>query len=128
MLRLVRGALARERGHRAALGDKDPRPGAAGAASAPYFNAIAVIDPDTGRRDMHRYGSDVMAEEHVFVPKPGSHEPGQGWLVGTLLDHGRGRSGIAVLDAERVADGPLAQAWLPYTVPLGFHGWFAGSG
>ncbi|HEX5661959.1 MAG TPA: carotenoid oxygenase family protein [Xanthomonadaceae bacterium] len=100
----------------------------AGAASAPYFNAIAAIDPDTGRRDMHRYGSDVMAEEHVFVPKPGSHKPGQGWLVGTLLDHGRGRSGIAVLDAERVADGPLAQAWLPYTVPLGFHGWFAGSG
>ena len=30
--------------------------------------------------------------------------------------------------AERVADGPLVQAWLPYTVPLGFHGWFAGTG
>src|SRR5688500_13031807 len=100
----------------------------AGAASAPFFNAIAAIDPDTGRRDMHRYGSDIMAEEHVFVPKPGSHKPGQGWLVGTLLDHGRGRSGIAVLDAERVADGPLVQAWLPYTVPLGSHGWFAGTG
>ena len=23
-------------------------------------------------------------------------------------------------------DGPLAIAWVPYTVPLGFHGWFAG--
>ena len=32
---------------------------------------------------------------------------------------------IAVLDAQHVDRGPLAQAWLPYTVPLGFHGHFA---
>jgi hypothetical protein len=24
-----------------------------------------------------------------------------------------------------VEQGPLAIAWVPYTVPLGFHGWFA---
>jgi carotenoid cleavage dioxygenase-like enzyme len=41
-----------------------------------------------------------------------------------LLDSARGRSGIAVLDARRVEQGPLAQAWLPTTVPLGFHGHF----
>ena len=35
------------------------------------------------------------------------------------------RSGIAVLDARRVAEGPLAQAWLPYALPLGFHGHFS---
>jgi all-trans-8'-apo-beta-carotenal 15,15'-oxygenase len=103
-------------------------PTTAGKATAPYFNAIAAIDTDRGRREVHRYGADVMAEEHVFVPKPGSRKPGEGWLVGTLLDHGRGRSGVAVLDAEHVADGPLAQAWMPYTMPLGFHGWFASAG
>ena len=65
-----------------------------------------------------------MAEEHLFVPRPGSTKPGDGWLVGTLLDFGRGRSGVAVLDAARVKEGPLAIAWVPYTVPLGFHGWF----
>jgi all-trans-8'-apo-beta-carotenal 15,15'-oxygenase len=94
-------------------------------AAAPYANAIASIDIARGRHDVHRYGADVMAEEHVFVPRPGSRRAGAGWLVGTLLDHRRGRSGVAVLDAEHVADGPLAQAWLPYTLPLGFHGWFA---
>ena len=31
----------------------------------------------------------------------------------------------AILDAARIGDGPLAQAWLPHTVPLGFHGHFA---
>lgn len=90
----------------------------------PYSNAVAAIDVERGRRDVHRYGADVMAEEHVFVPKPGSRKPGQGWLIGTVLDTARGRSGMTVLDAERVAAGPLATAWVPYTLPLGFHGTF----
>jgi all-trans-8'-apo-beta-carotenal 15,15'-oxygenase len=93
--------------------------------TAPYFNAIASIDSRTDRVYVHRYGADIMAEEHRFVPRPGSGKPGDGWLVGTLLDFKNGRSGVAVLDAARVPDGPLAIAWVPYTLPLGFHGWFA---
>ena len=96
-----------------------------GARSTPCFNAVASLDLARERRQVHAYGEAVMAEEHVFVPRPGSARPGDGWLVGTLLDSPRGRSGIAVLDAQRVQGGPLAQAWLPYTVPLGFHGTFA---
>ena len=93
-------------------------------ANAPFFNAISSIDTRAERVDVHHYGADVMAEEHLFVPRPGSTRPGDGWLVGTLLDFGRGRSGVVVLDAARVKEGPLAIAWVPYTVPLGFHGWF----
>jgi carotenoid cleavage dioxygenase-like enzyme len=109
-------------------GDRGARlyaPTNAGRNATPQFNAVAAFDVAGGRRQVHRYGAAVMAEEHVFVPRPGSTRAGDGWLVGTLLDSARQRSGIAVLDAERVADGPLAQAWLPYTVPLGFHGHFA---
>lgn len=95
---------------------------------APYANAIAAIDTGRARADVHCYGADIMAEEHIFVAKRGSKRPGQGWLVGTLLDHRRGRSGMVVLDAEHVDDGPLATAWLPHTMPLGFHGWFAAGG
>ncbi len=96
-----------------------------GSRSMPYFNAVGAFDVERSRRQVHRYGDAIMAEEHVFVPRPGSRRAGDGWLVGTLLDTERGRSGIAVLDAERVGDGPLAQAWLPYAFPLGFHGHFA---
>lgn len=96
-----------------------------GLALAPYPNAIAAIDVRRGRMAVHRYGDEIMAEEHVFVPKPGSRRAGQGWLLGTLLDPVRGRSGLAVLDAERVDAGPLAMAWLPYAFPLGFHGAFS---
>lgn len=95
-----------------------------GEASAPYFNAVAMLDLQRGVREVHRYGPDILAEEHVFVPRPGSDAPDDGWLVGTLLDPVRGRSGVAVLDARRVGAGPLAQAWLPYSFPLGFHGHF----
>ncbi|MGH8421762.1 MAG: carotenoid oxygenase family protein [Pseudomonas fluorescens] len=102
-------------------------PAHAGEADAPYFNAVAAYDVARGRHEVHRYGRDILSEEHVFVPKPGRSRAGEGWLVGTLLDSARGRSGIAVLDAERVNDGPLAQAWLPYSFPLGFHGRFAAS-
>jgi carotenoid cleavage dioxygenase-like enzyme len=94
-----------------------------GAHSAPYFNAIAAFDVGRGRRQVHDYGESVLVEEHVFVPRPGRRRVDDGWLVGTLLDSARKRSGIAVLDAQRIEEGPLAR--LPYTVPLGFHGHFA---
>lgn len=95
-----------------------------GTSNTPYFNAVAAFDVDRGRRQAWRYGSDIMAEEHVFVPRPGSRNPDDGWLVGSLLDPVNQRSGIAVLDARHLQDGPVAQAWLPYAVPLGFHGTF----
>jgi all-trans-8'-apo-beta-carotenal 15,15'-oxygenase len=94
------------------------------AADAPYFNAIARIDTERGRTDAYRYGAKILAEEHRFIPKPGSRRAGEGWLLGSLLDYEHARSGIALLDAEHVADGPIATAWVPYTAPLGFHGWF----
>ncbi len=96
-----------------------------GDTSAPYFNAVAGFDVERNRRQVWRYGRDILAEEHVFVPRPGSQRADDGWLVGTLLDSATQRSGIAVLDAGRIEDGPVAQAWLPYAVPLGFHGTFA---
>ncbi|HEY6126144.1 MAG TPA: carotenoid oxygenase family protein, partial [Steroidobacteraceae bacterium] len=92
--------------------------------NAPFFNSIASIDTRADRVNVHHYGADILAEEHLFVPRPGSSKPGDGWLVGTLLDFKKGRSGVTVLDAARVKDGPIATAWVPYTVPLGFHGWF----
>ncbi|KAG1248689.1 hypothetical protein G6F65_019484 [Rhizopus arrhizus] len=60
-----------------------------------------------------------MAEEHVFVPRPGSRNADDGWLIGTLLDPVNTRSGLAVLDARHLDDGPIAQAWLPYAACWG---------
>ncbi len=84
-------------------------------------------DLETGAVDRFAYGRDVFPEEHVFVPFPDGKVEDDGWLVGTFLAHARGQSGISVFDARRVSDGPVALAWLPYPLPLGFHGQFSGA-
>ena len=48
-----------------------------------------------------------------------------GWLVGTTYDARRRITRVNVLEASRVSAGPVAQAALPYWLPLGFHGNFS---
>ena len=43
---------------------------------------------------------------------------------GTTFDARRQATVLNVLDAGHIADGPIAQAVLPYMLPLGFHGNF----
>jgi all-trans-8'-apo-beta-carotenal 15,15'-oxygenase len=66
----------------------------------------------------------VLAEEHIVVPRPAATAEGDGWLIGTVLDVARRRTAVTVFDALRLADGPVARAWLPFALPLGFHGRF----
>jgi carotenoid cleavage dioxygenase len=88
-----------------------------------HFNGVARIDRDRGRIEAHDYGADAFAEEHLFVPRPGPRE-GEGWLVGTVYDVPTRTTRLVVLDAARPAAGPVAEARLPYGVPLGLHGAF----
>ena len=82
-------------------------------------------DLERGTVDAFDFGSGVVPEEHVFVPRRDAGPEDDGWLVGTYLDYERGASGVAVFDARRVGDGPIARAWLDYSLPLGFHGQFS---
>jgi all-trans-8'-apo-beta-carotenal 15,15'-oxygenase len=70
------------------------------------------------------YGPQAVAEEHLWIPKPGGRGELDAWLVGTTYDAARGATVLNLLDAAAIEDGPLAQAVLPYTLPLGFHGHF----
>lgn len=90
-------------------------------------NALMRLDLDSGRRERFVFGTDVVVEEHVLVPKPGSRREGEGWLVGTGYDGRRRQSFASVFDAEALSAGPLARVWLPYWVPYGFHGKFYAS-
>ncbi|MDH0868199.1 carotenoid oxygenase family protein [Mitsuaria sp. GD03876] len=88
------------------------------------FNGVMRLDLDTGARQRFAFGERVMLEEQLLVPRPGSTREGEGWLLGTGYDVARQRSFATVFDAQRLEDGPVARAWLPYWVPLGFHGRF----
>jgi all-trans-8'-apo-beta-carotenal 15,15'-oxygenase len=88
------------------------------------FHGVQLRDLQSGRLQRFDYGADAVVEEHVLVPKPGRIDELDSWLVGTTFDARRGVTLLNVLDARSVASGPVAQAALPYWLPLGFHGNF----
>ncbi len=88
------------------------------------LSQVSCWNRATGKLGIYRYPDDHMAEEHLLVSDP-SAEVGQGgWIVGTALDCARQATCLSVFAADRLADGPLAQATLPYALPLGLHGTF----
>jgi len=88
------------------------------------FHGVQLRDLQTGKVQRFDYGVDAVVEEHIVVPKPGRSGELDAWLVGTTFDARRGVTLLNVLDARAVAAGPVAQAALPYWLPLGFHGNF----
>jgi carotenoid cleavage dioxygenase len=110
------GERYRQLYHAARLGPANGQPG---------FDGIRRLDLDTGEIDAFRYGEGVLIEEHVFVADRARTQEGAGWLIGTALDVNRGQTVLSVFDAMRLSAGPLAQARLPYALPLGLHGNFA---
>ena len=88
------------------------------------LHGVQVLDTTTGRARRFDYGEHAVAEEHILVPKPGKTGELDAWLLGTTFDARRQATVLNLLDAAHVEDGPIAQAVLPYMLPLGFHGNF----
>jgi carotenoid cleavage dioxygenase-like enzyme len=87
------------------------------------MHSIRSVNVDTGKIDEYDYGSDYLVEEHVVVEK-GSTPQKNGWLIGTALHWPSKKSCVSLFEAENLAAGPIAKAWLPFHIPLGFHGNF----
>ncbi len=91
---------------------------------AGLLHGVQMVDLHTGRQRRFDYGEHLVAEEHVVIPKPGKTGELDAWLLGTTFDARRQSTVLNLLDAAHVEDGPVAQAVLPYLLPLGFHGNF----
>jgi len=89
------------------------------------FHGVQLRDLQTGNVDRFDYGEQVAVEEHIVVPRPGASGERDAWLVGTTFDAKRKVTLVNVIDARHVGAGPIAQAALPYWLPLGFHGNFS---
>lgn len=89
-------------------------------------NQLVQYDRSSQKTQQFDYGSDSIAEEHVFVPKAGAKE-GIGWLVGTSYNWRKQLTSLSVFNNAAIEDGPVATAELPYNLPLGFHGKFVAS-
>ncbi len=64
-----------------------------------------------------------QVEEHLSIPFSRAAKEDDGWLIASFLDGST--AGLAVFDARSAADGPLARAWLPLSLPRGFNGQFS---
>jgi carotenoid cleavage dioxygenase len=95
-----------------------------GAARVDWFHGLQQRDLDTGRTQRFDYGPGTVVEEHIIVPKPGATHERDAWLLGTTFDVKRQVTRVNLLEARHIADGPVAQATLPYLLPYGFHGNF----
>jgi all-trans-8'-apo-beta-carotenal 15,15'-oxygenase len=91
---------------------------------ASLMHGLQLMDTETGRVRRFDYGAHSVAEEHVLVPKPGLTGELDAWVLGTHFDARRQATVLNLLDAAHLEDGPVAQAVLPYLLPLGFHGNF----
>lgn len=93
---------------------------AVGAPRGFVTDGVVRIDMTSGARDAFRFGPKHFVGEPVFAPSgPGE---GEGWLLAQVQSGETGTSFLAIFDARRVADGPIAKVHLTHHVPLSFHG------
>jgi len=90
-------------------------------------SAIAHIDFQTGKRQVHTFGEGDLTSEPVFAPRPGGTEEGDGWLTAVVWRAAEDRSDLVIFESTDIEKGPIATAKVPRRVPFGFHGnWAAG--
>ncbi len=87
-----------------------------------WMHKVRSINLDTGKVDEFDYGHEYLIEEHIVVEN-GKRQK-DGYLLGTALHWPSKKSCVSLFDAENIAAGPIARAWLPFHIPLGFHGNF----
>ena len=86
------------------------------------FNGIGRVDHTTGKFEIYDVGAGCATNEPIFVPRSPDAAEGEGYVLANIYDEGRKASHLVILDAQNLADGPLATAYLDHRVPFGFHG------
>ena len=99
----------------------DPR--LAGSPFRPY-NAWTRFDHAQRRTQSFIVAGDSGLQECCFVPRSARAPEGDGYLIGIVDREIERRSDLVIVDAQRLADGPLATVRLPYKIFQQVHGWW----
>ncbi len=78
---------------------------------------------DGSRTEIHDFGTDCIAGEPVFAPRPGSRNEDDGWLVSVVYDASDHHSFLGIVPANGLGGSDI-RVHLPFHTPLGFHGNF----
>ncbi|GAB5379319.1 MAG: carotenoid oxygenase family protein [Aliiglaciecola sp.] len=87
-----------------------------------WSDSVVARDLKNENRMIYHYGEDFLVEEHI--PVCPTKEEGKGYLIGSALHVPSKRTCLNIFNMKNIEAGPIARAWLPYHLPLGFHGNF----
>ncbi|MBJ6762390.1 carotenoid oxygenase family protein [Myxococcaceae bacterium JPH2] len=90
-----------------------------------HFDGVASVDVTSGRTTVAALGPEQYPSEPVFVPRAGSRAEDEGWVLTQVYDARSDTSHVAVLDAQRLEEGPVARCHFDHALPFTFHGGFA---
>jgi len=85
---------------------------------------VGKLDASTGTLGEYRLPATQRGTEPLFVPRDNATREDDGWLVALSHDGPSNRAFVAVYDAARLPDGPIAKAWFDHQIPITFHGTF----
>jgi all-trans-8'-apo-beta-carotenal 15,15'-oxygenase len=83
------------------------------------LTGVLSVDASAKQLGHFDFGPDFVLEEQLYVRAGGKR-----YSLGTIFNAKLARTGLVLLDLDRLGDGPIAQAWLSGAMPLGFHGSF----
>ena len=89
---------------------------------APTFSQVYKYDHASGRSESHDFGDANGCGEAVFIPRTAAAPEDDGYLMTFVYDAARDTSELVLLNAQHIADTPIARVRIPHRVPYGFHG------
>lgn len=95
-------------------------------ADRPLARGLAVHDWGADRSTVFDLGPDQVAEEAVFVPKPGRSAETDAWLLAPSINLGEGVTELRLFEVADLAAGPVATWRADVALPAGFHGAWRG--
>jgi carotenoid cleavage dioxygenase len=106
--------------------------------TVPYrYGFLNCPDPEAGGQTLTRFdhqtrtpssfnfGTGVSIAEACFAPKNANAREGEGYLMAVKTNNSQnGRGDLVIMDAERLAEGPIATVMLPIRATGQIHGWW----
>ncbi|MBY6189259.1 carotenoid oxygenase family protein [Microbulbifer agarilyticus] len=89
-----------------------------------YFNAIQKIDRESGKVEVHDFGSYRYTGEPLMVAKPNAGAEDDFYCLCYVYNGNSDKSEVVVIDGKDFEE-PLATIKLDFHIPQGFHGMFS---
>lgn len=93
-----------------------------------HFHALLKYDTELRKTAIYDFGPYSEIGEAVFTPTEGGKAEDEGYLMLFVYDRKKNSSDFVILNAQNIAEGPIARIHLPRRVPAGLHGsWVEGT-